>query len=186
MLKEEYKAPHFANNHDLIRNYLDRTANNVIKYLYNSAITLSCAESCTGGLLSQMITSISGASAIFELGLCTYSNNIKEKILGVNKSIIETHGAVSAQTAIEMAKRARALSGAMIGIGITGSAGPGLCEGKAAGTVYVGISSDVGEYTYNMELDKIEGIDRESIRLLTVLSVFDDIMTTAEKYTEKC
>ena len=104
--------------------YVDKLAQNVVKYLDEAGLTIALAESCTGGLLAQSITGVSGASKVFECGVVSYSERIKSKLLGVDPKVIETKGVVSAEVASLMAKGAAALAGADIGVGITGIAGP--------------------------------------------------------------
>ena len=96
----------------------------LIKLLIRKKIKISIAESCTGGLLASTITSISGASKIFNLGLVTYSNQAKIKILKVNKRIIKKYGAVSHECCYEMVNNLSKISKANINISITGIAGP--------------------------------------------------------------
>ncbi len=108
--------------------------------------TLSTAESCTGGLLSQRITSVPGASDVIGLGVCAYREEIKEKVLSVPKEVLEKNGVYSKECALFMAKGVRALSGSTLGIGITGVAGPGGGdEENPVGTVYIALSGDKGE-----------------------------------------
>ena len=98
------------------------------------------AESCTGGLLSSSITSISGASKVFNIGLITYSNQAKINILNVNKSIIEKYGAVSAECCEAMVKNLAKISKAQINVSVTGIAGPnGGTKNKPIGLVYIGV-----------------------------------------------
>ncbi len=113
----------------------------VNKLLTEGGLTISCAESCTGGLLSQRLTSVPGASKCFMNSIITYSNESKEEFLGVKHSTLEKHGAVSEETALEMAEGIRRVSGTDVGISITGIAGPdGGTEEKPVGLVYIGIS----------------------------------------------
>ena len=117
---------------------------NKIKKLVNSLkkkkLKISCVESCTGGMLASTITSISGASKVFNLGLVTYSNQAKIKILKVNKNIIKKNGAVSHQCCISMVNNLSKISNANINISITGIAGPkGSTKQKPVGLVYIGI-----------------------------------------------
>ncbi len=117
---------------------------NKIKNLVNSLkkrkLKISCVESCTGGMLASTITSISGASKVFNLGLVTYSNQAKIKILKVNKNIIKKNGAVSHQCCISMVNNLSKISNANINISITGIAGPkGGTKQKPVGLVYIGI-----------------------------------------------
>ena len=111
----------------------------LIKLLIRKKIKISVAESCTGGLLASAITSISGASKIFNLGLITYSNQAKIKILKVNKKIIKKYGAVSHECCYAMVNNLSKISKANINLSITGIAGPrGGTKKKPVGLVYIG------------------------------------------------
>ena len=112
----------------------------LIKLLIKKKIKVSVAESCTGGLLASTITSISGASKIFNLGLITYSNQAKIKILKVNKSVIKKYGAVSYECCYAMVNNLSKISKASINVSITGIAGPkGGTIKKPVGLVYIGV-----------------------------------------------
>lgn len=121
---------------------LDKITENVVQLLKDANCTLATAESCTGGLISGAVTSVSGSSDVFGFGVCTYANEAKMKLLGVKAETLETAGAVSEETAMQMAAGIRELSGADYGISTTGIAGPtGGTDDKPVGTVWVGISS---------------------------------------------
>ena len=112
----------------------------LIKLLIRKKIKISVAESCTGGLLASAITSISGASKIFNLGLITYSNQAKIKILKVNKKIIKKYGAVSHECCYAMVNNLSKISKANINVSITGIAGPRCgTKNKPVGLVYIGV-----------------------------------------------
>tara|TARA_B100000963_G_C22214461_1_gene488787 strand:- start:70 stop:531 length:462 start_codon:yes stop_codon:yes gene_type:complete len=112
----------------------------LIKILTKKKLKVSLAESCTGGLLASSITSISGASRIFNLGLVTYSNQAKIKLLNVNKTIINKYGAVSRECCHSMVVNLSKISKADINVSITGIAGPkGGTKQKPLGLVYIGI-----------------------------------------------
>ena len=112
----------------------------LIRLLIRKKIKLSITESCTGGLLASTITSIRGASKIFNLGLITYSNQAKIKILKVNKSIIKKYGAVSYECCYAMVNNLSKISKASINVSITGIAGPkGGTKKKPVGLVYIGV-----------------------------------------------
>tara|TARA_B100000963_G_C22169612_1_gene469638 strand:- start:76 stop:537 length:462 start_codon:yes stop_codon:yes gene_type:complete len=112
----------------------------LIKLLIRKKIKISVAESCTGGLLASTITSISGASKIFGLGLVTYSNQAKIKILKVNKDIIKRFGAVSHECCYAMVNNLSKISKTNINVSITGIAGPrGGTKKKPVGLVYIGV-----------------------------------------------
>jgi len=103
--------------------------------------TLAVAESCTGGLLSSLLTSRSGSSKFFILGVVVYSNFSKHKLLRIPLSVINNHGAVSRQTALALAKNIRRIAQTSYGLGITGIAGPtGAVLGKPVGTVFISIA----------------------------------------------
>ena len=112
----------------------------LIKLLTKKKLKISFAESCTGGLLASAITSISGASKVFNLGFVTYSDQAKIKVLKVNKSIIRKYGAVSHECCSAMVKNLSRISKANINVSITGIAGPkGGTKEKPVGLVYIGI-----------------------------------------------
>ena len=111
----------------------------ILKLMTKKKLTLSFAESCTGGLLASSITSISGSSKVFNLGLVTYSNNAKVKLLKVPKKTITKYGAVSYETCLSMVKNLSKISKSSISISITGVAGPsGGTKEKPVGLVYIG------------------------------------------------
>ena len=115
-------------------------ANKVVKKLIKKKLKVSFAESCTGGLLSSSITSISGSSKVFNLGLITYSNKAKVDILKVPNKIIKRYGAVSKECCLSMVKNLSKISKANISISITGIAGPnGGTKLKPVGLVYIGV-----------------------------------------------
>ena len=112
----------------------------LVKILKKKKLKISFAESCTGGLLSSSITSISGSSKVFTLGLITYSNQAKINILKVPKKIIMINGAVSYETCLSMVKNLNKISKTNISVSITGVAGPkGGTKEKPVGLVYIGI-----------------------------------------------
>ena len=112
----------------------------VIKLLTKKKLKISFAESCTGGALASSITSNDGASKVFNLGLITYSNQAKIKVLKVNKNIIKKYGAVSHECCLAMVKNLSKISKANINVSITGIAGPkGGTKQKPVGLVYIGV-----------------------------------------------
>ena len=114
--------------------------NLLVKKLVKKKLKISFVESCTGGLLASSITSISGASKIFNLGLVTYSNQAKIKFLKVNKKIIKKYGAVSHECCLAMVNNLSKISKAHINVSITGIAGPkGGTKLKPVGLVYIGV-----------------------------------------------
>ena len=112
----------------------------LVKKLIKKKIKISIAESCTGGMLSSAITSISGSSKIFNLGLVTYSNQSKIKVLKISKKIIRKYGTVSKQVCRAMVKNLSKISKTNLALSVTGIAGPsGATRKKPIGLVYVGI-----------------------------------------------
>ncbi len=108
-------------------------------------LTLATGESCTGGGLSDAITDIAGSSDYFLGGIVAYSNSAKERLLGVDPSLLASHGAVSEPVALAMAEGVRRAMGAQVGIGVTGIAGPGgATPGKPVGLVYVAVVGPKG------------------------------------------
>ena len=119
---------------------MNTLSKNIIKKLSKKKIKISFAESCTGGLLSSTITSISGSSKIFSLGLVAYSNQSKIKILKIPKKTIRKYGAVSRQVCLAMVKNVSKIAKTTLSASITGIAGPkGGKKNKPVGLVYVGI-----------------------------------------------
>lgn len=118
----------------------------VVDGLLKRRLTVALAESCTGGLIARRLTDVPGASGAFGCGLVTYSNEMKTQLLGVSPETLAQHGAVSPETALEMARGARRVGHADIGVGVTGIAGPdgGTAE-KPVGLFYVAISTAEGE-----------------------------------------
>ena len=126
-----------------IYGYDDETISSVIgKLLNQKGATVATAESCTGGLIGNVITEVSGSSAYYKGGIIAYSNELKERLLGVRHEMLEQYGAVSEETAIEMARGCLAVTGADYAIATTGISGPtGATEEKPLGLVYVAIAS---------------------------------------------
>ena len=150
----------------------------LIKLLTKKKLKISFAESCTGGLLASSITSISGASKVFNLGLVTYSNQAKIKVLKVNKNIIRKYGAVSYQCCSEMVKNLSKISKANINVSITGIAGPrGGTKKKPVGLVYIGVKKgaeiQVNKYKFK---DK----NRSSIQKATVRKALNLVLRAAK------
>ena len=104
-------------------------------------LTLATAESCTGGMLSMLLTEVAGSSAVLDRGFITYSNASKTELLGVKPELIKAHGAVSGEVAEAMARGALKRSSADVSVAITGVAGPGASEKKPAGLVYIAVAA---------------------------------------------
>jgi PncC family amidohydrolase len=115
-------------------------------WLRAQGLTLSAAESCTGGLLSHRLTNVAGSSDYFTGGVMAYSYEAKERLLGVGRETLETYGAVSEQTAVEMARGVRRVLQTGVSLAITGIAGPdGGMPDKPVGLVYIALSAEDGE-----------------------------------------
>ncbi|EWM55268.1 CinA family protein [Ruminococcus flavefaciens] len=155
---------------------LDKTVNDVVKLLEQKGLTISTAESCTGGLLSELITSVSGASAVFELGICTYSERIKTEFLGVSAGTIRDFGVVSEETALSMVRGLKKCSGADVCVSVTGVAGPsgGTAE-TPVGTVYIGFDICGRQFVCLPELWKLSDRSRENIRRCAAAFAFETI-----------
>ena len=114
----------------------------VVKTLNEKGLVLATAESCTGGLIAKRITDVSGSSAVFNCGIVSYSNEVKEKVLGVSHKTLETYGAVSEQTVREMVKGALKISGADIAVSVSGIAGPNSDNTeKPVGLIFLAVSN---------------------------------------------
>jgi nicotinamide-nucleotide amidase len=139
------------------------------KNLVNQGLTISCAESCTGGLLSHVITAISGSSAYFMGGVVAYSNAAKEALLDVHPMTLQEYGAVSEKTACEMAAGVRKRFGTDLGISTTGIAGPtGGTPEKPVGLVWMGISGRERTFAFsgNFDGDRLAVMDSTVTEIL--------------------
>ncbi len=153
---------------------LDKTVTDIVKLLSDRSVKIATAESCTGGMISQLITSVPGASGVFDMGVCTYANSAKMQLLNVKKTTLEICGAVSSQTALEMAKGIRILAKSDIGVAVTGIAGPsGGTNEKPVGTVFCGFAFDNLEFSCRLNLHLMNLNDRDEIREYTCLCVFE-------------
>ncbi len=124
-----------------------------VKLLSEKELTLACAESCTGGMLSKRITDVPGASKVFLGGITAYAAAVKEKLLDIPPELISSEGVVSRDVALAMAAGSRKALGADLGIGITGLAGPdGDGSEVPVGTVYVALSSADASYCRKLKL----------------------------------
>lgn len=167
---------------------LDKLVTNVVELLVRRGITISTAESCTGGLLSELITNVPGASQVFEFGICTYSERIKGRFLEVSQETLEKNGVVSRETALEMVRGLKKCSGADICVSVTGIAGPGggTAE-KPVGTVFIGFDIMGRQFVELPELWKMKDLSRSNIRRSAAFFVFDRIekaLMEAEKGNE--
>lgn len=140
----------------------------VVEKLIEKKLKVATAESCTGGLLSKRFTEVSGVSSVFDLGVCSYANEIKHKVLGVSQESLDIMGAVSAEVAVQMAQGVRKLAGAYYGISTTGIAGPtGGTDEKPVGLVYIAINSPEKSIVIKSFLQDDRKQNREIIRKTT-------------------
>ncbi len=144
----------------------------VVELLKEKGLKIATAESCTAGLLSALITEVSGSSAVFDFGISAYANHIKTSALGVPAAIIEKYGAVSEHTAAYMALGVRKLSGADLGVGITGVAGPASSEQKPVGLVYIAIADKNNIWVRRVMLGHGTA-ERDKIRLSSAKTALD-------------
>ena len=150
----------------------------LIRLLIKKKLRISFAESCTGGLLSSTITSISGASKVFNLGIVAYSNISKVRVLKLNKNIIRKYGAVSHECCSAMVKNLSKISKANINVSITGVAGPkGGTKQKPVGLVYIGVKKG-NKIQINKCLFKSK--KRSSIQKATVKKAIDLVLRIAK------
>ena len=144
------------------------------KKLIKNKLTISVAESCTGGLLAHNLTKLANSSKYFQIGLTTYSNEAKIKILKVNKNIIKKYGAVSKECCKSMVQNLSKISKSRINISITGIAGPGgASKNKPVGLVYIGIK--VSKKLLIKE-NRYRSKNRNTIQKLTVKEVFNSLL----------
>ena len=110
--------------------------------LMKKNMTISTAESCTGGMLAERITSVPGISAVYAGGFVTYATEEKHKLLGVSRKVLRENGAIAKKTAKQMAAGAAKATGTDVAVSVTGNAGPDAAEGKPVGLVYIGVCVD--------------------------------------------
>lgn len=154
----------------MISKELFALAEKTVEKLKENNLTVATAESCTGGMVASFITSVSGVSEVFELGITSYSCRIKNEILGVEKETLTELGAVSEQTASEMAENVRKLANSDLGVSVTGAAGPNGTEGHPPGYVFIAVSGENGTFT---RLLNIEPKSRNFVRESAVSAVFE-------------
>lgn len=154
----------------------------LVALLQQERKTLAVAESCTGGMIASRITDVPGASQVFLCGVSSYSNQSKEEVLGVRRDTLEQHGAVSEETALEMARGIRKLSRADLGIATTGIAGPeGGTEEKPVGLVYLAVSTPQGEECLRLNLSRGYSDERQAIRNWATLHALHLAMKAANQ-----
>ena len=142
-----------------------------VEKLIEKSISISAAESITGGLIAKLITDVPGSSSILKESFVTYANEAKVRILGVESSLIDKYGVVSKEVAKDMVVKLKMLTGVDLCVSTTGNAGPTVCDDKPVGRVYVGINylDVVSVYEYNFDGD------RNEIRQKTAEAIFDKI-----------
>ncbi|MBE6563958.1 MAG: competence/damage-inducible protein A [Ruminococcaceae bacterium] len=151
----------------------------LVARLKEKGLKIAVAESCTGGMVSKTITDVRGSSAVFDGGVISYANEVKQQLLGVSAHTLETYGAVSEQTAMEMAEGVKKRMNADIGIALTGIAGPdGGSEEKPVGLVYIGVSGKAG--TFAKEL-RIRNNGRDYIRVSATKNALHAAICEAER-----
>lgn len=153
-------------------------AEQTVKQLNEKSMKIATAESCTGGLLAAYLTAVPGVSSVFEVGITSYSCRIKHEVLGVNAETLDEYGAISHDTAAEMAENIKRISGADIGVSVTGAAGPDGSEGHAPGLVYIAAAYGTG--THIKELN-IEPLGRSYVREQAVKEVLKLVIECIEE-----
>lgn len=163
-------APYEGSEADIAPERLRQEAVKLVAAAKAHGVKVSTAESCTGGLIAGTITAVPGSSDVFEGSIVSYSNRIKAQELGVSELTLRTHGAVSENTACEMAKGVRTKIGADVAVSVTGIAGPGgAVAGKPVGTVWIGLADGSVNAA---RLFHFLG-DRDQVRRQTVLAALD-------------
>lgn len=153
----------------------------VVALLEEKQLTLAVAESCTGGMVAARLTDVPGCSRVFGTGVVSYSGDCKETMLGVRRETLSRYGAVSEQTAGEMARGVRQHSGASLGLSITGEAGPRAAEDRPVGTVYIALTD--GKRTWVQEWQFGNGSrDRGAIRRAAASAALDLVRRYLEAY----
>ncbi len=189
MCKMEDKPPlgsfNFAEDNKSVTERLDNLSGRVVEYLITKGRTLAAAESCTGGMISEKLTAVAGASRVYKGGVCSYQSEIKQKVLGVSAETLERYTVYSAETASEMSAGVMRLMDTDCAIGVTGIAGPsgGTAE-KPVGTVYVSVRFGDKEIVKDLKLYReYENMDRDLIRAAAsagALEMLMQLMTESE------
>ncbi|MGB7287416.1 MAG: CinA family protein [Salaquimonas sp.] len=150
---------------------LVETARYVLSVFRQNGATIATVESCTGGIISALLTSIAGSSDVFERGFVTYTNQSKHELVGVPEALLEKHGAVSAEVAMAMAQGGLEHSNATISVAVTGIAGPdGGSEEKPVGLVFVSIAGPLGLFVEELRLGDI---GRDEVRAETAQAALE-------------
>ena len=149
----------------------------IVEYLRENKLHIATAESCTGGLIAAAITDIPGSSEVFDCGVVSYGEDIKNSVLGVSKNVLEKNGAVSFACASMMAQGVASVAKAEIGVSATGYAGPGGgTENDPVGTVYIGVYlKNNGHTSFSKSFRYVFEGDREAVRNAAVEQAFAEI-----------
>ena len=154
----------------IMENNFEKPEARLVKALLENGIKIATAESCTGGMIASRITSVAGASGCFDCGVVTYSNEQKQRLLGVKEETLFQFGAVSEETALQMCEGVRLLANADIGISVTGIAGPdGGTADKPVGTVWIGVSCEKVHRAFRFLFSG----DRNQVRLQTTIAALE-------------
>ena len=158
---------------------LKHKAAELLFYLKENGLTFATAESCTGGMVGEIITSLSGASEVYCGGIISHTNHVKNKVLSVKNHTLETFNAVSEETAAEMAQGARRLTDAHIAVSVTGFAGPGGgTADKPVGTVCFATDTEKGTITFRKQFG--ENRSRDEIRALAAEFALSAVLEAAK------
>ena len=168
----------FAKAYKVVTKTLDTVTLRVVKYMKDHGITVSAAESCTGGLVCESITNVPGASEIFLGGVVSYSESVKVSILGVSEKTLLEKSVYSPQVASQMSKGVMRATGSDASVGITGIAGPGNGpKGEPVGTVYVSARFKDKEKCRDLALYKeYEKLDRKTVRYLAAAGALEMLL----------
>ncbi|ASY62755.1 C-terminal domain of CinA [Sinorhizobium sojae CCBAU 05684] len=159
---------------------LEEKARAIIAEFTGRGLKVATAESCTGGLIAAALTEIAGSSSVFDRGFVTYSNEAKVEIVGVAAATLLAHGAVSRETAVEMAKGALTHSRADLAVAVTGIAGPsGGSAEKPVGLVHLAAATRTGHLLHR-EM-RYGDIGRDAVRLATVITALDLLQAIAQE-----
>lgn len=153
----------------------------VVELLIDKGLTVSTAESCTGGMVSELLTEVPNSSKVFEYGISAYSNRIKTEVLSVPQFLINAHSAISREVAVSMAENVRKISGAALGVGVTGNAGPSASEGKPVGLVFVALADKETHWVHELTLS--DSMSRDEIRHLAAIKALDMVKQYATAFS---
>ena len=163
-----------------MENNFEKPEVRLVNALIRNGMKIATAESCTGGMIASRITSVAGASGCFDCGVITYSNEQKNRLLNVSQETLDSKGAVSEETALQMCEGVRVLARADIGISVTGIAGPGGgTADKPVGTVCFATDTANGTVTYQKQFGRDKS--RDEIRALAAEFALSAVLEAAKK-----